>query len=175
MPPSVPAWSWPRRKRKVRLFRRGDGRRATTSSSADTIRPNGGNWRRPLPWRMRNAYLLAVAPTSSTGIIAGTTASIDPVMKRFFLEEKKGAMLPRVAPGLSDKTYWLYKDISAGTIVERACCGHPPTAYRPGAKHEPLHHQRIHHAPTFESLSAGLGVRVKTVLRPQQVLGSRRM
>ncbi|WP_373724264.1 ribonucleoside-diphosphate reductase subunit alpha [Bacteroides heparinolyticus] len=59
---------------------------------------------------MRNAYLLAVAPTSSTGIIAGTTAGIDPVMKRFFLEEKKGAMLPRVAPGLSDKTYWLYKD-----------------------------------------------------------------
>ena len=30
-------------------------------------------------------------------------------MKRFFLEEKKGAMLPRVAPALSDKTYWIYK------------------------------------------------------------------
>ena len=58
---------------------------------------------------MRNAYLLAVAPTSSTSIIAGTTAGIDPVMKRFFLEEKKGAMLPRVAPGLSDHTYWAYK------------------------------------------------------------------
>ena len=58
---------------------------------------------------MRNAYLLAIAPTSSTGIIAGTTAGVDPVMKRFFLEEKKGAMLPRVAPELSDKTYWLYK------------------------------------------------------------------
>lgn len=58
---------------------------------------------------MRNAYLLAIAPTSSTGIIAGTTAGIDPVMKRFFLEEKKGAMLPRVAPALSDKTFWMYK------------------------------------------------------------------
>lgn len=58
---------------------------------------------------MRNAYLLAVAPTSSTSIIAGTTAGVDPVMKRFFLEEKKGAMLPRVAPGLTDRTYWLYK------------------------------------------------------------------
>lgn len=31
-------------------------------------------------------------------------------MKRFFLEEKKGAMLPRVAPALSDKTWWIYKD-----------------------------------------------------------------
>lgn len=58
---------------------------------------------------LRNAYLLAIAPTSSTGIIAGTTAGVDPVMKRFFLEEKKGAMLPRVAPALSDKTFWLYK------------------------------------------------------------------
>lgn len=58
---------------------------------------------------MRNAYLLAIAPTSSTSIIAGTTAGVDPVMKRFFLEEKKGSMLPRVAPGLSDRTYWVYK------------------------------------------------------------------
>lgn len=58
---------------------------------------------------MRNAYLLAIAPTSSTSIIAGTTAGTDPVMKKFFLEEKRGAMLPRVAPCLSDKTYWLYK------------------------------------------------------------------
>ncbi len=58
---------------------------------------------------MRNAYLLAIAPTSSTGIIAGTTAGTDPVMKRFFLEEKKGAMLPRVAPSLSDQTFWIYK------------------------------------------------------------------
>jgi ribonucleoside-diphosphate reductase alpha chain len=58
---------------------------------------------------MRNAYLLAIAPTSSTSIIAGTTAGTDPVMKRFFLEEKKGAMLPRVAPALTDKTRWFYK------------------------------------------------------------------
>ena len=66
---------------------------------AEAVRCNG----------LRNAYLLAVAPTSSTSIVAGTTAGIDPVMKRFFLEEKKGAMMPRVAPGLSDKTYWMYK------------------------------------------------------------------
>lgn len=58
---------------------------------------------------LRNAYLLAIAPTSSTSIIAGTTAGVDPVMQRFFLEEKKGAMLPRVAPVLSDATYWYYK------------------------------------------------------------------
>lgn len=57
---------------------------------------------------MRNAYLLAIAPTSSTSIIAGTTAGIDPVMNKYFLEEKKGVMLPRVAPELSMDTYWYY-------------------------------------------------------------------
>lgn len=63
---------------------------------------------------MRNAYLLAIAPTSSTSIIAGTTASVDPIMNRFFLEEKKGSIVARVAPELSPKTWWIYK--SAHTI-----------------------------------------------------------
>ena len=58
---------------------------------------------------MRNAYLLAVAPTSSTSILSGTTAGLDPVMKRFYLEEKKNAILPRVAPDLTPRTFWLYK------------------------------------------------------------------
>lgn len=59
---------------------------------------------------MRNGYLLAAAPTSSTSILAGTTAGLDPVMKRFFMEEKKGSMLPRVAPDLSVDTYYYYKN-----------------------------------------------------------------
>lgn len=63
---------------------------------------------------MRNAYLIAVAPTSSTSILTGTTAGLDPVMKRFFLEEKKNSIMPRVAPELTVKTFWLYK--SAYTI-----------------------------------------------------------
>lgn len=58
---------------------------------------------------MRNAYLLAIAPTSSTSVLSGTTAGVDPVMKRFYLEEKKGSMLPRVAPELSINTWWYYK------------------------------------------------------------------
>jgi ribonucleoside-diphosphate reductase alpha chain len=59
---------------------------------------------------IRNAYLIAIAPTSSTSILAGTTAGLDPTMKKFYLEEKKGFMLPRVAPDLSIKTYRFYKD-----------------------------------------------------------------
>ncbi len=58
---------------------------------------------------MRNGWLLAIAPTSSTSIIAGTTAGIDPVMNRYFLEEKKNGLIPRVAPDLSPETYWYYK------------------------------------------------------------------
>lgn len=58
---------------------------------------------------IRNGWLLAIAPTSSTSIIAGTTAGIDPVMNRYFLEEKKNGLIPRVAPDLSPDTFWYYK------------------------------------------------------------------
>ncbi len=58
---------------------------------------------------MRNSYLMATAPTSSTSILIGTTAGLDPIMSKFYLEEKKGAILPRVAPDLSPETYWYYK------------------------------------------------------------------
>ncbi|WP_100065859.1 ribonucleoside-diphosphate reductase subunit alpha [Miniphocaeibacter massiliensis] len=59
---------------------------------------------------LRNGYIMAVAPTGSTSIIAGTTAAVDPVMNRYFLEEKKGSIVPRVAPGLNPKTFWTYEN-----------------------------------------------------------------
>ena len=59
---------------------------------------------------IRNAYLLAVAPTSSTSVIAGTTAAIDPILNKYYMEEKKGMMMTRVAPDLDIKTFWLYKN-----------------------------------------------------------------
>lgn len=59
---------------------------------------------------VRNGYMLAIAPTGSTSIIAGTTAGIDPVMNRHFLEEKKTGLVPRVAPDLSMETFWFYKN-----------------------------------------------------------------
>ncbi len=59
---------------------------------------------------LRNGWIMAVAPTSSTSIIAGTTAGVDPVMKKFFLEEKKGRTVPRAAPELSLSTMWFYKN-----------------------------------------------------------------
>ncbi len=61
-------------------------------------------------WGMRNGWLIAIAPTSSTSMIAGTTAGLDPIMSRYYLEEKKNGLVPRVAPGLSPDTFWLYKN-----------------------------------------------------------------
>ncbi|MBE6071608.1 MAG: ribonucleoside-diphosphate reductase subunit alpha [Clostridium butyricum] len=57
---------------------------------------------------LRNGYLMAIAPNGSTATIAGTSEGIDPVMARFYLEEKKGSIIPKTAPSLSDDNYWYY-------------------------------------------------------------------
>ncbi len=59
---------------------------------------------------LRNGYIMAIAPTGSTSIIAATSAGVDPVMNRYFLEEKKGSILPRVAPDLTPQSFWLYEN-----------------------------------------------------------------
>jgi ribonucleoside-diphosphate reductase alpha chain len=59
--------------------------------------------------RIRNGYLMAVAPNSSTSILAGSTASIDPIFRLEYSEEKKDYKIPVTAPGLSAETMWFYK------------------------------------------------------------------
>ena len=58
---------------------------------------------------IRNGYLMAVAPNASTSVIAGSTASIDPIFKPLFYEEKKDYKLPIVAPELDHNTYNIYR------------------------------------------------------------------
>lgn len=58
---------------------------------------------------IRNGYLMAVAPNMSTATIAGSTASIDPIFKREYSEEKKNYKIPVTAPDLSPDTFWFYK------------------------------------------------------------------
>lgn len=60
---------------------------------------------------VRNGYLLAVAPNSSTAIIAGSTAGIDPIFRREYSEEKKNYRIPVTAPDLSIETMWYYKSV----------------------------------------------------------------
>lgn len=59
---------------------------------------------------IRNGYIMAVAPTGSTSNIANTTAGIDPVFKKFFIEEKKGSFTPKTAPDLNFDNQWFYKE-----------------------------------------------------------------
>lgn len=58
---------------------------------------------------VRNGYLLAVAPNATTALIAGSTASIDPIFSKLYMEEKKNYRIPVVAPELNSETTWLYK------------------------------------------------------------------
>lgn len=58
---------------------------------------------------IRNGYLLAVAPNSSTSMIAGSTASIDPIFKPFYSEEKNDFRIPKVAPDMTHETYNIYR------------------------------------------------------------------
>ncbi|MED4728228.1 ribonucleoside-diphosphate reductase subunit alpha [Aneurinibacillus migulanus] len=58
---------------------------------------------------MRNGYLFAIAPTGSTSIIAGSTASIDPVYELISYEEKTTYKIANPAPDLSPQTIWHYK------------------------------------------------------------------
>lgn len=60
---------------------------------------------------VRNGYLMAVAPNSSTSIIAGSTASIDPIFRKFYSEEKKNYKIPVTAPDLNAQTTWYYKSV----------------------------------------------------------------
>ena len=68
---------------------------------------------------LRNGYLLAVAPNGSTATIAGTSEGVDPVMSRFYLEEKKGSIVPKTAPDLSWENFWFYN--SAYNVDQSLC------------------------------------------------------
>ena len=58
---------------------------------------------------IRNGYLMAIAPNSSTAMIAGSTASIDPVFQPFYYEEKRDYKIPVTAPDLTPETYAIYR------------------------------------------------------------------
>ena len=58
---------------------------------------------------LRNGYLMAVAPNSSTSILAGSTATIDPIFQKSYSEEKKDYKIPVTVPDLNADTTWYYK------------------------------------------------------------------
>jgi ribonucleoside-diphosphate reductase alpha chain len=53
---------------------------------------------------LRNGYLLAIAPTGSTSILADATPGIDPVFDHIWREDKQGFAVSRIAPGMTPDT-----------------------------------------------------------------------
>ncbi|MGG3804927.1 ribonucleoside-diphosphate reductase subunit alpha [Metabacillus fastidiosus] len=78
-------------------------KRVLTSPAWDELKKNVSEF------GIRNGYLMAVAPNASTSIIAGSTASIDPIFQKVYSEEKKDYKIPVTAPDLSAETTWFYK------------------------------------------------------------------
>ncbi len=58
--------------------------------------------------KIRNGYLMAIAPTSSISILAGTTQTIEPVYKRKWFEENLSGLIPVVVPELDAQTWNFY-------------------------------------------------------------------
>lgn len=58
---------------------------------------------------MRNAYLRAPAPTGSTSLLAGSTAATEAVYDIVYMDGKKDALIPVVAPELNRSTYYFYR------------------------------------------------------------------
>ena len=59
---------------------------------------------------MRFAYHLAPAPNTSTALVVGSTASILPIYKKYFVETNKFASTVNVAPKLTPENFWYYKE-----------------------------------------------------------------
>ena len=57
---------------------------------------------------VRNAWMIAVAPNGSTSVIGNGSASIDPIYKQLYFEEKKNYKIPVTAPDLNPRTHWFY-------------------------------------------------------------------
>lgn len=66
---------------------------------------------------IRNGYLMAIAPTSSISILAGTTQTIEPIYKRKWYEENLSGLIAVVVPNLTLETWHYY--VSAYDIDQK--------------------------------------------------------
>lgn len=58
---------------------------------------------------LRNAYIIAIAPTSSNAVLNDTTPSADPLFDVVYKEDKQGIELLRIPSNYNNKTKWFYK------------------------------------------------------------------
>ena len=78
----------------------------TVEETSKKLAEEKGEWKEGKG--MRNAYVGAIAPTSSISHICGTTASHEPVFKRMWYEDGIFGVIPVVAPNLNSDTYMYY-------------------------------------------------------------------
>lgn len=57
---------------------------------------------------MRNAYLMAIAPTSTIGIVTDSTSSIEAIYKKVFVEANLSGNIKNIAPSLTADTWNYY-------------------------------------------------------------------
>lgn len=68
---------------------------------------------------LRNGELTAIAPNTSTSLLMGATASVNPTFSRFFIEKNQKGAVPRVVKYLKDRS-WFYpefKNVDPKTYV----------------------------------------------------------
>ena len=58
---------------------------------------------------MRNGELTAVAPNTSTSLLMGACASVNPAFSRFFIEKNQKGAVPRIVKYLKDRS-WFYPE-----------------------------------------------------------------
>ncbi|MDO4589021.1 MAG: ribonucleoside-diphosphate reductase subunit alpha [Fusobacterium sp.] len=58
---------------------------------------------------LRNGELTAVAPNTSTSLLMGATASVNPTFSRFYIEKNQKGAVPRVVKYLKDRS-WFYPE-----------------------------------------------------------------
>ncbi len=69
---------------------------------------------------LRNGELTAIAPNTSTSLLMGSTASVNPTFSRFYIEKNQKGAVPRVVKHLKDRA-WFYpefKNVNPQTYVK---------------------------------------------------------
>ena len=72
-------------------------RKSVDEATVELAKEKGGNEIDP---SVRNLYRLAIAPNTASGLLAGTTASCEPVFDRLYVENSKVGTYKMVAPNI---------------------------------------------------------------------------
>ena len=72
-------------------------RKAADEATEELAKEKGGNEIDP---SVRNLYRLAIAPNTASGLLAGTTASCEPIFDRLYVENSKVGTYKMVAPNI---------------------------------------------------------------------------